>query len=81
MSRLRSRDSALADDLQIELDDLRDEVVYLKVKLRKEGSVKPDGCTCDVRVASVAGHPVLKLVATSPSSERRLDVEHRQRQQ
>ena len=37
--RLRSRDGALADELQKQLDDLRDEVVYLKVKLRKEGSV------------------------------------------
>ena len=41
VSRLRSRDNALADRLQNQLDDLRDEVVYLKVKLRKEGSVKP----------------------------------------
>jgi TolA-binding protein len=41
VTRLRSRDSALADRLQNQLDDLRDEVVYLKVKLRKEGSVNP----------------------------------------
>jgi hypothetical protein len=39
VSRLRSRDQALADRLQPQLDDLRDEVVYLKVKLRKEGAV------------------------------------------
>ena len=39
VSRLRSRDQATADRLQTQLDDLRDEVVYLKVKLRKEGSV------------------------------------------
>jgi TolA-binding protein len=39
VSRLRSRDQALADSLQAQLDDLRDEVVYLRVKLRKEGSV------------------------------------------
>jgi TolA-binding protein len=39
VSRLRSRDQATADRLQAQLDDLRDEVVYLKVKLRKEGSV------------------------------------------
>ena len=39
MSRLRSRDQALADRLQAQLDDLRDEVVYLRVKMRKEGSV------------------------------------------
>ena len=31
----------VASRLQDDLDDLRDEVVYLKVKLRKEGSVQP----------------------------------------
>jgi hypothetical protein len=36
LSQVRSRDSARATQLQSELDDLRDEVVYLKVKLRKE---------------------------------------------
>jgi hypothetical protein len=36
VSQARSRDAARATDLQSQLDDLRDEVVYLKVKLRKE---------------------------------------------
>jgi len=36
---LRSRDSALASRLQTELDDLRDETIYLKVKLKKNESV------------------------------------------
>jgi TolA-binding protein len=36
VSQLRGRDSARANQLQAELDDLRDEVVYLKVKLRKD---------------------------------------------
>ena len=36
VSQARSRDAARATQLQSELDDLRDEVVYLKVKLRKE---------------------------------------------
>ena len=35
VSQLRSRDSALASQLQGELDDASDEAVYLKVKLRK----------------------------------------------
>ena len=35
VTALRSRDSALATQLSTQLDDLRDEVVYLKVKLRK----------------------------------------------
>jgi len=39
VSRMRSRDPQGADRLQSDLDDLRDEVVYLRVKLRKEGSV------------------------------------------
>ena len=36
ISQLRSRDATRATQLVTELDDLRDEVVYLKVKLRKE---------------------------------------------
>jgi hypothetical protein len=36
---LRSRDSALASRLQTELDDLRDETIYFKVKLRKNETV------------------------------------------
>jgi hypothetical protein len=36
IAQLRSRDTARANQLITELDDLRDEVVYLKVKLRKE---------------------------------------------
>jgi hypothetical protein len=39
VSRLRSGDPNLASRLESELDDLRDEIVYLKVKMRKEGSV------------------------------------------
>jgi len=36
ISQLRTRDSARASQLQAELDDLGDEVIYLRVKLRKE---------------------------------------------
>src|SRR5205814_5620421 len=39
VSQLRGGDSALASQLQGELDDLRDETVYLKVKLRKNEPV------------------------------------------
>jgi TolA-binding protein len=39
ISRIRSSNADLAARLESTLDDLRDEVVYLKVKLRKEGSV------------------------------------------
>ncbi|HVL66276.1 MAG TPA: hypothetical protein VM364_03315 [Vicinamibacterales bacterium] len=48
VSRLRSSDPDGAARLQAELDDLRDEVTYLKVRLRKEGSV-PRGEYTDVR--------------------------------
>jgi TolA-binding protein len=39
ISRLRSNDPNLASRLENELDDLRDEIVYLKVKLRREGNI------------------------------------------
>ena len=39
VSRLRSADSTTAARLQEDLDQLRDEVTYLKVKMRKEGNV------------------------------------------
>lgn len=39
IARLRSQDSRMADQRQGELDNLRDEVIYLKVKLRKEGNI------------------------------------------
>ena len=39
VASLRSRDATRASQLQAELDDLRDEVIYLKVKLRKEPSM------------------------------------------
>jgi hypothetical protein len=39
ISALRAREAARATELQTELDELRDEVIYLRVKLRKEGSL------------------------------------------
>jgi hypothetical protein len=39
VSALRGRDAARADQLQSELDELREDVIYLKVKLRREQSV------------------------------------------
>jgi FtsP/CotA-like multicopper oxidase with cupredoxin domain len=40
VQQLKGRDATRAAQLQTELDDLRDEVIYLKVKLRKEGSLQ-----------------------------------------
>jgi hypothetical protein len=39
VDQVRGRDATRATQLRAELDDLRDEVVYLKVKLRKERSL------------------------------------------
>jgi hypothetical protein len=39
VSQARTRDAARGNQLQTELDELREEVIYLKVKLRKEGSL------------------------------------------
>ncbi len=40
LQQVRGRDASRATTLQMQLDDLRDEVIYLKVKLRKEGSLQ-----------------------------------------
>ena len=42
VTRLRQRDARLAESLERELDDLRDEVVYLKVKMRKTGATRAE---------------------------------------
>ena len=39
IGQMRSRDSSLASQLQAELDDARDDAVYLKVKLRRHESI------------------------------------------
>jgi len=39
IAQVRSRDAGLADQLQRELDDLRDQTTYLKVKLQKNETV------------------------------------------
>lgn len=48
VSRLRSTNPEMAARLQGELDDLREEVVYLKVRMRREGNVSRNDFT-DVR--------------------------------
>jgi hypothetical protein len=45
VSQARSRDARLAGDLQAELDDLRDETIYLKVKIRKNETVSRNEVT------------------------------------
>jgi hypothetical protein len=54
LSRLRSSDPNAASSLQSELDEVREEVIYLKVKLRKEGSVpRADYTTVRDRLANL----------------------------
>jgi hypothetical protein len=48
VSRLRSSNPDMASQLQTDLDDIRDEVVYLKVKMRREGNLNRTDYT-DVR--------------------------------
>ncbi len=48
VSRLQGSDGDMATRLERDLDDLRDEVIYLKVRMRKTGSV-PRGEYVDIR--------------------------------
>ena len=54
VSRLRQRDARLAESLERELDDLRDEVIYLKVKMRKTGATRAEDRTCAIASISSA---------------------------
>jgi len=80
VSQLRTRDATRATQLGTELDDLRDEVVYLKVKLRKERTLSRTEYA-DVRdriedvrsrargdVAAAAPTPAPATAATASSS-------------
>jgi hypothetical protein len=48
LQQLRGQDASRAGELQPQFDDLRDEVTYLRVKLRREGNV-PRGDYAEVR--------------------------------
>jgi gas vesicle protein len=71
---LRGRDATLANDLQDDLDDLREEVIYLKVKLRKESTLPRREYT-DVRdrieaVRTRARNEYTRLTAPPPVAPR-----------
>jgi hypothetical protein len=56
IAQLRNRDGALAKDLQSELDDAREEVVYLKVKMRRHEPVgQDDYADLRDRIANIRG--------------------------
>jgi CRISPR/Cas system-associated endoribonuclease Cas2 len=69
VSRLRQRDARLAESLERELDDLRDEVIYLKVKMRKSGATRAEYSDLRDRIdrlhTQARGEPA---PAVSPSS-------------
>lgn len=72
VSQLRSRDATRANQLQVELDDLRDEVTYLKVKLRKERSIaRPEYLDVRDRIenlrARASGEPTRSTSAPATS--------------
>ncbi len=71
VTRLRQRDARLAEGLERELDDLRDEVIYLKVKLRKSGATRVEYSDLRDRIdqlrTQARGEPAH---ASSPTSRR-----------
>ena len=80
VSQARSRDAARATQLQTELDDLRDEVVYLKVKLRKERTLarseyadvrdRIEDLRSRARGDSTTSAPAVSSAAPAPASPR-----------
>ena len=80
VSQLRGRDSARATELTGQLDDLRDEVIYLKVKLRKERTLarveysdvrdRIEDLRSDARGDSRAAPPATTATAPAPAPAR-----------
>jgi hypothetical protein len=77
VTRLRSNDASAAARLQDELDELRDEVIYLKVKLRKENNVtRAEYADVRDRIQNLrarargesSSNPPLEPAATAPTS-------------
>ena len=69
ISQLRSQDVTRANQLQVELDDLRDEVTYLKVKLRKERSVaRPEYLDVRDRIENLRARAASEATRTPSTS-------------
>ena len=68
LSSLSQRDTRRAEQLQVRLEELQEEIIYLKVKQRKEGSVQRreyadvrdrlEGLRTEVRTVSIPAAPV-----------------------
>jgi len=65
---LRARDAARASQLQSQLDDLREEVIYLKVKLRKEGLQRAEYAGVRDRIDDLRSQATSSAQATASSA-------------
>jgi hypothetical protein len=78
VTRLRQRDARLSESLERELDDLRDEVIYLKVKMRKSGATRAEYSDLRDRIdrlrTQARGEPAPASSSTSrgPAADERL---------
>lgn len=76
VSRLRQRDARLADSLERELDELREEVIYLKVKMRKTGATRAEYSELRDRIdqfrAQARGDAAPAASTRSPAVDERL---------
>jgi hypothetical protein len=70
VSRLRQRDARLADSLSSELDELRDEVIYLKVKMRKTGASRAEYAELRDRIDQLRSQARGDAAPASTSSRR-----------
>ena len=77
VTRLRQRDARLAEDLERELDDLRDEVIYLKVKLRKSGATRAEYSDLRDRIDRLRSQARGDAAPASTSSSRRPAADER----
>jgi hypothetical protein len=77
LSRLRQRDQRLAEGLERELDDLRDEVIYLKVKLRKTGATRAEYSDLRDRIDGLRSQARGDAAPASSSSSHRPAVDER----
>jgi hypothetical protein len=78
LSSLHQRDASRGEQMQGRLEELREEIVYLKVKQRKEGSVprreyadlraRLDDLRDEVRTTSVSARPAPQRAARNPAS-------------
>lgn len=77
VSRLRQRDARLAESLERELDDLRDEVIYLKVKLRKTGATRAEYSDLRDRIDQLRSQARGEPAPAATTSSRRPVVDER----